>query len=187
MGTTAENSVQTGCLRKRRFTTPNTILVTGATGDLGREVVTHLLKNGSKVRAATRHPEKAKFPEGVKAVRTDYNGVSSVEEAVRDVYGVFLIAPPTNLKAEDKLNPTIDGAKKAGVMHIAFKFVFGAGKAEESAVRKVKHYLMYSGDKYTIIRPNFFMENFSNGFVTPTMVRPWVSFLPKNTSTRNTT
>lgn len=148
---------------------PNTILVTGATGNVGREVMTHLLKNGYKIRAATRHPEKAKFPDGVKAVPMDYNDMSSVEAAVMAVYGIFLIAPPMDPKAEEKLIPAIDRAKRAGVMHIVFNSVLGADRDEQIAVRKVERHLFNSGVKYTIVRPNFFMENFSNGYATQTI------------------
>jgi len=144
----------------------NTILVTGATGNVGREVVTYLLKNGFKVRAATRHPEKAKFPAGVEAVRMDYNDMASVESAVKDIYGAFLIALPMDPRSDEKLNPVIDLAKKAGVKHIVLNSVLGADKNEQVPVRKAEHHLMESGVKYTIIRPNFFMENFSSGYAT---------------------
>jgi uncharacterized protein YbjT (DUF2867 family) len=149
---------------------PNTILVTGATGNVGREVVTSLLKNGFKVRAGVPHPDKAKLPGGVKVVYMDYNEVSSVEDALKDVYGMFMIAPPLDAKAADKLNPTIDRAKKAGVIHIVLNSVYGADKAEGSPMRAVESYLRNSGVKYTIIRPNFFMENFTKG-MTASMIR----------------
>ncbi len=147
----------------------NTILVTGATGNVGREVMTYLLKNGFKVKAATRHPEKAKFPDGVEAVRMDYSDPSSVEEAVKDVYGAFLIALPMDPRSHEKLNPVIDLAKKAGVTHIVLNSVLGADRNEQVPVRKAEHHLIDSGVNYTIIRPNFFMENFSSGYATATI------------------
>jgi uncharacterized protein YbjT (DUF2867 family) len=43
----------------------------------------------------------------------------------------------------------------------------GADASEDSPLRKIERHIMQSGIKYTILRPTFFMENFSTGFVAP--------------------
>ena len=53
----------------------NAILVTGATGNVGRPLVTQLAAAGVEVRAVTRQPDTARFPDGVKAVRTAAEGL----------------------------------------------------------------------------------------------------------------
>src|SRR2546430_9407544 len=53
----------------------NAILVTGATGNVGRPLVTQLAAAGVEVRAVTRQPDTARFPDGAKAVRTAADGL----------------------------------------------------------------------------------------------------------------
>ena len=53
----------------------NAILVTGATGNVGRPLVTQLASAGVEVRAVTRQPDTARFPDGVKVVGTAAEGL----------------------------------------------------------------------------------------------------------------
>jgi len=68
------------------------ILVTGATGNVGREVVNLLLSGGEKVVALTRHPEKAALPEGAVVVGGDPSHPQTLTKALRDVEAI-LISP----------------------------------------------------------------------------------------------
>ncbi|MDP2896168.1 MAG: SDR family oxidoreductase [bacterium] len=145
----------------------DTILVTGATGNLGRSVVQALRTTGFRVKAASRHPETVPLAEHVEAVRMDYTDPSTVAPALANVKGVFLIAPPMDPEAPAKLKPIIEKAKTLGVEHIVFTSALGADQSEQSPLRIVERALIASGVNYTILRPNFFMENFSAGFVSP--------------------
>ncbi|GGR74612.1 nucleotide-diphosphate-sugar epimerase [Streptomyces aureoverticillatus] len=71
--------------------TQNTFLVAGATGTVGREVVRELLDRGHAVRALTRDPAKAEFPEGVEAVRGDLGEPATLKAALEGVTGLHLI------------------------------------------------------------------------------------------------
>jgi uncharacterized protein YbjT (DUF2867 family) len=146
------------------------ILVAGVTGNLGGAVVEALLRKDILVRAGARDPGKVKTRAGVEAVKLDFEDLSTIEPALAGVGGVFLIAPPMDPDAPGKLRPVIDRAKAAGVKQIAFNSAFGANLNEESPLRVVERYLMESGVSYTITRPNFFMDNFSTGFIAP-MIR----------------
>jgi uncharacterized protein YbjT (DUF2867 family) len=77
------------------------ILVTGATGKVGRQVVSRLLAEGARVRALTRTPEAAGLPRGVEVVRGDLNAPAALDECLRDVDVVFLVwtAQPGAAKA----------------------------------------------------------------------------------------
>src|SRR6266536_3591163 len=68
------------------------ILVTGATGNVGREVVNLLLSGGEKVVALTRHPEKAALPEGAVVVGGDPSHPQTLTKALRGVEAA-LISP----------------------------------------------------------------------------------------------
>jgi uncharacterized protein YbjT (DUF2867 family) len=65
------------------------------------------------------------------------------------------------------LNPVIDKAKTLGVGHIVLNSVLGADANEDASLRKIERHLMASGIRYTILRPNFFMDNFTRGFLAP--------------------
>ncbi|MEU4575865.1 NAD(P)H-binding protein [Nonomuraea sp. ATR24] len=71
-----------------------TILVTGATGHTGGHVVRQLHERGGvTIKALTRDPAKAEFPEGVLAVKGDLSDPASLDEALEGVSKVFLVWP----------------------------------------------------------------------------------------------
>ncbi len=72
------------------------ILVTGATGNVGRHVVSQLAASGADVRALTRNPDAAKLPAGVDVVRGDLLQPATVAASLGGVESVFLLwpAPP---------------------------------------------------------------------------------------------
>lgn len=143
------------------------ILVTGSTGNLGKEVVKALLEKEFNVIAGTTDPSKAESVHGVKTMKVVYEESGSIDKALKDVSGLFLMAPPMDLEAPSKLIPVIDKAKAAGVDHIVFNSALGVDHNEEAPLRIIEQYLKASGVNYTILRPNFFMENFSTGFIAP--------------------
>src|SRR2546421_10405293 len=67
-----------------------TILVTGATGNVGRPLVAGLLADGARVRALTRDPAAAGFPPGVAVTGGDYAAPGTLAEAVRGADAVFV-------------------------------------------------------------------------------------------------
>ena len=87
-------------------------LITGATGNVGSEVVAQLLGSGASARVLTRDPSKvASWAGRVEVVAGDYGDLGAFKEAVNGVDGVFLInqgadvnpfrnsSPPSKLKA----------------------------------------------------------------------------------------
>lgn len=140
-----------------------TILVTGATGNLGRAVVSALAAKGFIVKSASRHPQ----PSGV---RFDYDDPATHGAALDGVEGVMLIAPPLDAEADRKLIPFIDRAKSRGIQHFVLNSALGVEANETAPLRKVERHLLGLGVETTILRPNFFMENFTSGFLAP-MIR----------------
>ncbi len=140
-----------------------TILVTGASGVLGREVVRTLAEAGVAVRQGVRTLEKAR--PGIEAVLLDYTKPETLAPAAAGVEGVLLMAPSLDAEAPAKLGPLVECAKRAGVKHIVFISAMGVNYNEQAPLRVVEHMVMDSGIPYTILRPNFFMENFSAGFL----------------------
>jgi uncharacterized protein YbjT (DUF2867 family) len=140
------------------------ILVTGASGVLGRAVVAALSDAGIVVRQGVRSPEKART--GVECVRLDYSDSTTIPPAVTGMRGLLLMAPPLDSEAPSKLGPVIACAKSMGVQHIVLISAFGVNHNEQAPLRVVEHMVIDSRVPYTILRPNFFMENFSEGFLS---------------------
>ena len=143
----------------------DTILVTGASGQLGGAVVEALVESGIDVRAATRQTTKITWAERVWPVVFDYEDHGLYKAALDNISGVFLIAPPLDFQAPAKLIPFIDKAKEMGVRHIVFNSALKADSDERNPLRIIEQHLFKSGLDCTILRPNFFMENFSTGFL----------------------
>ena len=139
------------------------ILVTGASGILGKAIVKAGVKGGFAVKQAVRDLKRAGA--GVEAVRFDYADSSTFAPALKGVSGLLLIAPPLDPTAPAQLRPVIESAKAAGLGHIVFISAFGANHSEQAPLRVIEHAVMDSGVPFTILRPNFFMENFSQGFL----------------------
>ncbi len=146
------------------------ILVTGSTGNLGRAVVSALVSAGFPVRAAARDPGKLPPRPGVEPVRFAYEEPATHAPALEGVEGLFLIAPPLDPEAPAKVNPVVDLAHRLGLRRVVLTSALGVDAVEEAPLRRVERHLMASGLPHTILRPNFFMENFSTGFLAP-MVR----------------
>lgn len=141
-----------------------TILITGASGVLGRALVCAFTEAGVPVRQAVRDPKKAN--PGVDSVRLDYSEPATIGPALAGVSGLLLMSPSLDPNAPAELGPVVAAAKAAGVQHIVFISAFGVNHNEQAPLRLVEHIVMDSGIPYTILRPNFFMENFSDGFLS---------------------
>ena len=139
-----------------------TILVTGATGTVGRQVVEQLAKRGADVRALVRDHAKTNFPAGVVTVQGDLLDVDSLRKAFSGVSTVFLlnaVAPDEFTQALIALNL----AREAGIERIVYLSVIHsdryvnvphfAGKfAEERMIEQM-------GPSATILRPAYFISN----------------------------
>ncbi|WP_431893953.1 NAD(P)H-binding protein [Nonomuraea sp. bgisy101] len=129
-----------------------TILVTGATGTVGRHIVSQLAEAGHSVRALTRDPGRASFPEGVEVVAGDLSVTDTLQAAFDGVTAVHLI----NFGGDDYAplpngQEIVDLARKAGVRRVTV-----LGGWDESTLEPA----LRAGDlPWTYIRPTEFMSN----------------------------
>lgn len=137
------------------------ILVIGATGRTGSELLRLLVQNGENVRAATRKPEN--FKNGVEAVNFDYEKPETFAPAVSGIEKIFLSVRPGDNHSDKYAIPLIDEAKKANVRHIVTLTAMGVEKDENFMLRVLEKYIEASGIAYTHLRPNWFMQNFDSG------------------------
>jgi uncharacterized protein YbjT (DUF2867 family) len=144
------------------------ILVTGATGTIGRQVTKHLAAHGASTRAAVRDRTKARkqFGNEIELATFTFEDKRLIADALEDVEKIFLL-PPLMPNQIEVTNAFVDAAQKAGVQHIVKLSAIGVGSeaftvgewhaANESHIRD-------SGLAFTFLRPNSFMQNFINYF-----------------------
>ena len=151
------------------------ILVTGATGQQGGAAARHLLKDGWKVRALVRDESKDAAVElmnlGAELIKGDMADPASIEKALYGVYGIFNVQNFWQHGYDGELKQAkivIEASKKAGVKHFVMSSVGGADRNTKIPHFEVKYEaetLIKSLDlPFTILRPDFFMENFNTWF-----------------------
>ena len=139
-----------------------TILVTGATGNVGRHVVEQLVKRGADVRALVRDPAKANFPAGVAVVQGDLLDVDSLRSAFTGVSTLFLlnaVVPDEFTQALIALNV----AREAGIERIVYLSVIHSdlyvNVPHFAGKFGVERMIEQMGFNATILRPAYFMDN----------------------------
>lgn len=139
-----------------------TILVTGATGRVGRHLVDQLVSRGAKVRVLTRDPAKTSFPEAVEVAQGDLLDVDALRKAFDGVRTLFLLNAVTGDEFTQAII-TLNIAREAGVERVVYQSVFDADKAVNVPHFAVKHgaerMLEEMGFSATILRPAYFIDN----------------------------
>ncbi|MEZ4767958.1 MAG: SDR family oxidoreductase [Caldilineales bacterium] len=136
------------------------ILVTGATGNIGREVVRELHGRGATVRAAVVDGVNAsRVPDGVETVTFDFADAATYGAALAGVERVFLMRPPQITDMAHTLNPFVDAALAAGVRHVVFVSLLGVQNNPRVPHYAAEQHLKTLGVPYTFLRPSFFMQN----------------------------
>lgn len=141
------------------------ILVTGATGNVGAEIVGQLLKGGKhQVRVAQRRLKnmgKLSSSPGVEAVTFDFQQPETFADAFRGVSKLFLMRPPAISQVKKYIYPAVDAAVAAGVKQIVFLSLLGAERYPAVPHAQVETYIKSVGVPYTFLRASFFMQNLS--------------------------
>ncbi|CAB4047427.1 SDR family oxidoreductase [Paraburkholderia phenoliruptrix] len=139
-----------------------TILVTGATGRVGRQVVNQLVNRGADVRVLVRDPSKADFPPAVTVVQGDMLDLDSLRKAFAGVRTLFLL----NAVAADEFTQALialNVARESGVERVVYLSVIHAERfvnvphfAVKSGAERMIEKMGFSA---TILRPAYFMDN----------------------------
>ncbi len=138
------------------------ILITGATGTIGRELIQQLSNTGAAVRAMVRNPAKAAFPAGVEVVRGDFTEPDSFATALRGCDHLFLLQNPGPAMVAQQA-AFLAVAKEAGIEHVVKLSALGASPGAKVRIGdlhgKAEKQLEASGLGWTHLRPSFFMQN----------------------------
>ena len=137
------------------------ILVTGATGHVGAEVVRLLAEAGTPARALIHSPDKAAPIQrlGLEVALGDFEQPDTLDAAMAGCAQLFLLSPPSPRQPEQE-QQVIDAAKRAGVAHVVKQSAPGAGLVFARWHAQIEQYLAKSGLPHTLLRPNYFMQNF---------------------------
>jgi uncharacterized protein YbjT (DUF2867 family) len=138
------------------------ILVTGATGNVGRHVVSELLGAGVEVRALTRRPDGAGMPTGVEVVRGDLSKPDSLRAALSGVTAVFLVWPLMNAKAARDVVAAIDGNASQIVYLSSMSVRDGVDRQTDpisSFHSEIERVISRSQLQWTFLRPSGFATN----------------------------
>lgn len=139
-----------------------TILVTGATGRVGRHVVEQLLKRDADVRVLVRDPSKANFPARVNVMQGEMLDIDALRSALAGVSTLFLL----NAVAGDEFTQALIAlniAREAGVERVVYLSVIHADRfvnvphfAVKSGAERMIEQMGFSA---TILRPSYFIDN----------------------------
>lgn len=151
-----------------------TIVVTGATGNTGTEVVKQLsVVKDVKVRAAVHSLEKAKkLPERVEVVRMEYAEPETILSAFTGATKLFLLPPGDQYDRAETTQMMLEAARKAGIHYIVLISAISIDRepilaSDLHLYTKVEEIVAASGIKYTILRPSWFNQNFTSRVFGP--------------------
>jgi uncharacterized protein YbjT (DUF2867 family) len=147
------------------------VLVTAATGTVGRAVVRELAAAGVPVRAASRDPARARErfetellasdadAEHVEYVAFDFEKPETYHPALDGASAMFLVRPPEVGRVSRDVFPFVDAADRMGVEHAVVLSVLGAEKNPILPHRRIEKHVAASGLAWTFLRASFFCQN----------------------------
>ncbi len=141
------------------------ILVTGATGNIGVEVIRYLTASNAdaEVIGAVRNVEevKNKFPhKSLLSFRAfDFEKSDTFQNAFQGIDILFLLRPPHISAVEKTFRPLLNSAKESGIQNVVFLSVQGAEKSKVIPHNKIEMLIQELGFNYIFVRPSYFMQN----------------------------
>ncbi|WP_426094946.1 NmrA family NAD(P)-binding protein [Flavobacterium sp. DSR2-3-3] len=142
------------------------VLITGATGNVGTEVIKSLqnIDHQLEIYAGVRNLNEDRLKLSNYKVNFslfDFTDVETYKTALNGCEILFLLRPPQISEVEKYFKPIIDTCKKNGVKHIVFLSVQGVEKSKMIPHHKIEKLIVDSKIPYTFLRPAYFMQNFT--------------------------
>ncbi|MFF3454357.1 NAD(P)H-binding protein [Streptomyces sp. NPDC002730] len=137
------------------------IVVTGATGNVGRPLVQALATAGEQVTAVSRRPSEASAPKGVLHRQADLAEPERLKPVLDGADALFLLVSADG----ENLNPQgiLDAVKAGGVRRVVLLSSLGVGTRPESLshthLREFEHAVHQAGPDWTVLRPGGFASN----------------------------
>lgn len=147
------------------------ILITGATGNIGFEVIRYLSKIDSLNRliAGVRDIEKAKLIfkdfSNIEYVHFDFEDPDTFDKALTGIDRIFLLRPPHISDVDQYFRPLIARVKAKDINEIVFLSVQGAEKSKVIPHNKIERLINEFGIKSIFLRPSYFMQNLTTTLI----------------------
>lgn len=136
------------------------ILVTGATGNVGRKVIEYFdYTSTNRIFAGVKDIQKRIFTKPVETRSFDFYDLEIARAALINIDVVFLLRPPHISDIENVFKPLIELFTSIGIKHIVFLSVQGVENMPIIPHYKIELLLRKSGIPYTFVRPGYFMQN----------------------------
>ncbi|MFW6388097.1 MAG: NmrA family NAD(P)-binding protein, partial [bacterium] len=132
------------------------ILVTGATGTVGRDVVAELSHYDCEVIPAVRDPERTSL---ANAVAFDFTDRKTHTSCLSGVDSLFLVRPPAISDVDRSIAPVLDNAARQGVSRIVFLSIQGVESMSWVPHAKIEERIRQTGIQSVFLRAGFFMQN----------------------------
>ncbi|MBA3872271.1 MAG: SDR family oxidoreductase [Anaerolineae bacterium] len=139
------------------------ILVTGAPGNVGTEVVHELQRIGVPFRVGVHNVKTAseRLGNNLEITHFDFLKPETYSATFKGIERMFLVRPPALSNVQRDIAPAIEAAVKAGVKQIVFLSIQGVENNRVVPHYKIEQLLLGSGVNYTFLRASFFMQNLS--------------------------
>ena len=137
-----------------------TILVTGATGNVGAALIEQLCGRDVRIVAAVRDVERARqrLGAGLEYAQFDFARPETYN-AFDGVDRLFLVRPPEIADVRRVIAPAIDAARRAGVRQVVFLSLLGVERNPIVPHYRIEKALRESGMAWTSLRASYFMQN----------------------------
>ena len=141
------------------------ILITGATGNVGMEVIRFLIMNDNNfriiagVRNITEAAKKFDKSEKLEFLHFDFEDPDTFKEALKSVDSVFLLRPPHISAIDRYFKPLISAMLTSGIREVVFLSVQGAEKSKIIPHNQIEKLIRDAGIPYIFLRPSYFMQN----------------------------
>lgn len=143
------------------------ILITGATGNVGKETIRKLLNSSNdqiEIIAGVRDLNKAKKlfnDDKLSFTKFDFRNKKLIKNSLKDIDRLLLIRPPAISKVQKYIHPVIKEAKSKNVKQIVFLSLQGVENNPLVPHYKIEKLIKEEKVPYTFLRPSFFMQNLS--------------------------
>ena len=155
-----------------------TVLVMGATGEVGGRVLRALVRRGMGVVGASRDPTRAAASLGGSWRELDLERAATFAPALQGVERLFLVARPGDDDPDVPGGQLLAAVVATGVRHVVLLSAFGAEQEPDFGLRRLELLLEASGLSWTHLRPNFFMQVFAGPPLLPALLATGMLRLP---------
>ncbi|SFN80477.1 Uncharacterized conserved protein YbjT, contains NAD(P)-binding and DUF2867 domains [Bizionia echini] len=144
------------------------ILITGATGHIGSEVLASLCKSPQdlEIVAAVRNVEAAEQQFQPSSQLTfqvfDFEKPDTFSQAFQGVDSLFLLRPPQLADVDRYFKPLLEAAKTSGIQQVVFLSVQGVETSNMIPHYKIEALIKNLGFQYVFVRPGYFMQNLTS-------------------------